>query len=79
MYLVQIVVKVGVTGTQIPSKQSGVRCENRGNLHLPRSQNDQPHARLPLVEVCHYFRRHALGRCLRTIPKLQQQQNKSMK
>lgn len=50
--LVQIVVKVRITGTQISTEQCGMRSENSCDVNLPCSQNNQGHSSLPFMELC---------------------------
>lgn len=56
-YVVEIVVKIDVAGTEVTAQKSGVRGKNGGNFDTPKSQQDQTDAGQPLVEVGYDARR----------------------
>lgn len=51
IYLVQVVVEIGLSSTEVSTQKSSVGGEHRGHVHVSRSQSDQPDTRLPLVTM----------------------------
>lgn len=50
-HLVQVVVEVHIPCTQVPSQESGVRCEDCCHRNLARARQNEPRTCLPLMEV----------------------------
>ena len=54
--VLEVVVEVHGSSTQVSAQESGVSREYGGHLHLPQAEHDEGDARHPLVEVCQDLR-----------------------
>lgn len=53
-HLVQVVVKISISSTQVASKQRGVSGENSGQREAAGAAQDESGTSLPLVEVSNH-------------------------